>query len=211
MNTQRKYWNEKKQSARQATVINVYRQYFGEKVSDGKQYWTLSGQCADEQGDIVSGCELDHVIRAGLIVPEQFHGVDRLKYVYEFNQRVQGPNWYRDDLFLALKRSDNNGTFNPAVLNYDSLCMPRRGIPYFGKLLNFLAERDVHNVLAVGNLILRNPNDGRCQFNDEEFVGYFLRSRLMKQVFRGGWQLHLDAYKYHNQETWMRSIFLVRY
>lgn len=117
----------------------------------------MSARCIDDNGAIIQNSELDQMTKEGLITPEQFHGVDMRQHLYEANRHsIVGGKWYCDDFRTAMVKAHNQGTFNPAIVNVDSLFMPNRGVVDFGNIMSFLGEIEgLKNVLLIGNFILR--------------------------------------------------------
>lgn len=215
MKLNQKNWGDNlKRQARRETVFDFYRQHFGERLPLGKQYWTLSGQCADANG-LVTGCELDDAISSGLIIPSQFHGVEREKDIYNLNRTITAANWHHDDLFNAIRQASIENNFNPGIINYDSLLMQKRGVQYFGRIMAFVDALGIEGVLLVGNFILENPRSGRSQFESLESFSYYISdNRFITKALQHGWEYHPNPYYYNgtgNHLTWMVSVMFYRH
>jgi hypothetical protein len=162
------YTCPKKLEARYQTVIDLYRREIGVRFPDEKQYWTLCARCIDDDGRIISNCELDQMLKAGLISsPDQFHGVDWQQHLYEANLKSKiGGHWYTGQFINQMIRACNEREFNPGVVNMDSLRMSNRGSVEFCQIMRFLGEvPNLKNVLLVGNFILRQRKEIRTPFS----------------------------------------------
>ncbi|MDD5512118.1 MAG: helicase associated domain-containing protein, partial [Dehalococcoidales bacterium] len=145
----------KKVRARQESVIDVYRNVFGrKKLPKGKQYWSMCAVCIGPDGDVLPKSELHQIIEAGLIQPQQFHGVDQDKNIYKTNQRYEHATWYHDDFYSAVSTAADGPDFNPGIVNVDTLLEPKRGVDLFCRVLERL--RDVRGVLFVGNFVTQD-------------------------------------------------------
>lgn len=147
----------KKYEAREQTIIQPYRQHFTNTLPINKQYWSMCGDCSDVTGKFRNGCEPDQLIKNGLITPNQFNGVEILKEFHDHNINTRKDiNWYNNDFYQEMVESINKKNFNPGIVNSDLILMPKRGIPYFSKIMNLLTSQHITNVMLVGNFILRN-------------------------------------------------------
>ena len=67
--------------------IKLYRTLSGlDRLPKDKQYWTLSNRC-----DQSPSSELSQLVRSGLLVPSQFHGVDQDAELIRLN-RIDHPS-----------------------------------------------------------------------------------------------------------------------
>ena len=155
-----RYTSVRKKLARSKTIITTYREELGhQRLPEDKQYWSMPAQCVNNNGHLgklIPNTELHQLSsRKGLILPEQFHGVDHNAAVYEANRLYPGANWYHGDFYDTISYAmDNDPSFNPGVVNVDTVSEPRLGVELFCKVLYRL--RDVRDVLFVGNFIRRN-------------------------------------------------------
>lgn len=204
---QKKWTHPAKVGARYETIVKMYRKYFSQSLPKGSQYWTIGGQCADTNGQIIEGCELYHLLSERIITADQFHSVEVNEDIYNINSKIKDVRWYHKDFYQAMVESDNVDNFNPAVINFDSLFMPKNGTQYLGKLLNFLTKIKIANVMVVANFILQSR--------------YFLSSiekaiELLSGVpsicyaLENGWKLHEESYTYNcGTRTVMGTIIFV--
>jgi hypothetical protein len=147
----------RKHAAREATIIDVYKQFIGPSLPEDKQYWSMCALCADESG-ILEDSELDQVIKAGLITPNQFHGVDSEQKIHKKNQLYKESNWYGLDFLTAMKIAQHTGNFNPAIVNADLINMTDKGAIHAGRILNFLYENNHTDTMFVLNVVIKAHN-----------------------------------------------------
>jgi len=152
-----KNWNDpKKIEARKQTLIETYRSKFGEIIIKPGQYWSMCGQCFGTDGGLSEGCELDQVVKSGLIAPEQFHGVEINPEIFEGNKKIgNGAHWYCGDFLRTMQDSYANGNFNPSIVNADFITMPDRTAGYIGDIMSFLSIVN-QPVLFVANFVLES-------------------------------------------------------
>lgn len=166
-----KNWScPKKQAARWETIIAQYRSSFGHSVPHDKQYWTICGQCATKEGERLHGCEVWQLIENGLIVPEQFRGVEIESDIHHLNVKAFPElNWYNDDFYHSMIVANDQGKFNPAIVNADLPKTPDGGAAYISKIMAFLSAIPAADILFVANLILRmkyySAKDGNYVIN----------------------------------------------
>ena len=141
----------KKTLARQRTILAPYRDLFGHSIPEGREYWTLSGLCADPDGSLRAGCELHQLSEAGLITPDQFHAVESDLGVYKRNRKIQGSHWYHGDIYEVMR----SRPVNPAIVNLDLIEFPKQGSKLIGDVLLLLTEQGVEDVLVVANFVLK--------------------------------------------------------
>lgn len=143
----------KKQKARSETIIEKYRKNFQYSLPQQKQYWTICGKCANDDGTLHKGSELFQILDNNLIRPQQFHGVEIDPKIHQLNiQCPQKVNWYCGDFYTAMAQAEN---FNPGIVNADLLHMPQTGAEYFSKVMA-LVDFFTDAVMLIGNFILRN-------------------------------------------------------
>lgn len=155
------YSTNKKLTARRDTILNLYKDFTGlQKLPPDKQYWTMCATCI-EDGKIKEGSELHQVLEEGFITPGQFHGVDIDESVYRQNIKYPYSNWYCGDFYEVISLAaelpaEGQKSFNPGIVNVDTLHEPVRGINLFCNVVHRL--RNFSHVLFIGNFILWNRN-----------------------------------------------------
>lgn len=151
------YTRPRKLNCRHSTIIDFYRTVSGNKtIPKDKQYWTMCNKCVDG-GEVFPKSELDQIIKSELITLNQFYGVDNNEEVINNNRTLKYDvgDWIHNDFYLAMTEADYNGTFNPAIINFDTTSMTKTNLKNIGKLLWFLQETGYSDVLIVCNNILR--------------------------------------------------------
>lgn len=148
---------ETKKFARFMTIIDIYKRIFNTQIPKDKQYWTMCGAHFDKEGLPLLG-ELGQILDKKLITPNQFYGVDREESIIEKNSKLfPDTNWIHGDFVETLESWLLGGKFNPAVINYDGVMQPKRGMRYFKQILKLLDYNYGDEVLLISNFILRNP------------------------------------------------------
>lgn len=186
-----KLWNDiKKITARDETIIKIYRQLFGSKLPKSKQYWTICGQCTDNEGNFLNNCELDQLLKSGLIEPDQFHGVDNVKHIIDANKKAfPNTNWYNKDFLIALNEYPDE-QFNPGIVNADLIYMPKNACEILSKVL--FRCRNINNIVVIGNIVLEYQALKTRSSNMEEVIK-FLDNNLFFDKCRSSWEM-MDTY-----------------
>lgn len=202
-----RYTSPKKQRARSKTIIEVYREVFQHKaLPEGKQYWSMPAQCVNnngQTGELIPHTELHQLVKAKLIEPWQFHGVDHSSSVFKANCLYNYANWYHADFYDALSEAvDDDPEFNPGIVNVDTISEPRRGVELFGKVLDRLVH--VRDVLFVGNFIVKNRGNWHTL---EELVETLRNDPKFKHVAPTlEWDKHKALYTYYGSTKGARTV-----
>jgi len=218
----RKDWDgcPKKAMQRQKTIIEAYYRYFGEySIPIDKQYWTLCGKSGVIPGNkqtegylpkLRSGCELNDILNAGLIQPNQFHGVEVEKIIYDINKVVKNISWHNDDFLNAMNKAYYDGNFNPAIINYDSVRFPTTNPNYTARLFELIVDAKIDNIMLVLNMILKSRRTWRLHAN--EIIKQLFNNRkfmmLWTKAERQGspWDYEDACYEYKGTGTNSRTI-----
>jgi len=128
-----------KSKARRRLVIEPCKHVFGPCLPKDLQYWSLCAQCISPSGQVIKGCELDQMIKCGLIDNDQFHGVDFDEQTTEGNQIYDNSSWYFDHLEDAISQSVGEGNFHPALIHIDTTWMTERAVNLFVKVLDMVS------------------------------------------------------------------------
>lgn len=136
--------SEHKLESRRETIIRPYRRYFGDRIPDGKQYWTLCAECARD-GKLLPESEFAQVLEEGLITKDQFYGVDLDSKAIEENKKLGYGNFIEGN-FLGVIGAYKN--FNPAVVNLDLLSSYKRNKYLIRTLFRTLSEHNglIYNI-----------------------------------------------------------------
>ena len=137
MKVNEKDWSSlPKQEARSQTIIAQYRSLFGQAIPGDRQYWTMAGQCANDDGSPRIGSEVSQMFDSGLIVPEQFHGVEINPYIHALNVKAYPTlSWHNDDFYRAMVKADAMDSFRPAIVNADLIHTPETSIGFISKIV----------------------------------------------------------------------------
>lgn len=199
-----KNWGcDQKQQARNDTIISVYRELYGDRVPQGFQYWSICGLCAND-GKLVSGCELEHMVRVGLITPGQFYGVEIEESIYDQNRRIHGPHWFHNRINQEIINHNSKGDFKPAIVNFDAIQYPNNCAVDFGGIMLIISRLE-HRVMLVGNFVLKawiherkNPDYIIDQLNKT--------SQVMAALEAADWEYNQLCYEYHGADQKSNSI-----
>jgi len=171
-----------KVGARKQTTIQLYRALFGKSVPKDKQYWSMCGQCSID-GTPLEDCELDQIVKTGLIKPHQFYGVEINPEIHNLNtQAWPESNWYCGDFYQAMDNADNKEKFNPAVVNADLITMPETSVNYLVDIFELLST-SATNVIFIVNFVLRSRyrmatiEDAIDKLNENNIFQSAIRSR----------------------------------
>ena len=188
------YCCPKKHKAREQTIIETYRKYYGRKSIPGtKQYWTICGRCYDNN-KMAPGSEPGQLIQ-GLIKPSQFFGVEINPVIHGLNQRCnQTVNWIQGDFYSEMIIAWNHKRFNPAIVNADMTSMPKRGSLYLSRIMNFLTDTDF-KIMLIGNFVMQY----RSHIDKDEDVTACLESEPLFQasIRTGKWKIYDWFYRYN--------------
>lgn len=162
------YQSQSKRSSRELN-FQAYRNLTGlRQIPKHQQYWTLCGPSADTQGNLLPGCELDHVRQSGLLHDlSQFHGVEREGHVHALNAKLRfprtaAPHFHLGDLEEVLEEALADGNFEPAIVNLDTLSGPKSAVALLGPVLNILNHAPRRGPLMVAlNIILERKEYGQ--------------------------------------------------
>ena len=187
-----KNWScPKKILARQEVQINLHREIFGHIIPRNKQYWTMSGQCADSNGSPIDNCELDQIVKAGLIAPNQFHGVEINPEIYNLNSQAwPESNWYLGDFYQVMDNADNEGIFNPSIVNADLITMPETSMDYLADIFDLLSS-SADDVMFVINLVLRSKHK---KSTIEDAIDKLNENKVFQSAIRSREWNYLDSY-----------------
>lgn len=203
------YKCSRKAKSRKETIINMYRLIFGNSIPTNKQYWTLCNLQADERGLIHDTSEISQLINSGLVENKtQIFGVDLLPEIIKHNKiYIPEVNWYCNDLYEQIVKSNKENKFNPAIINIDLNCMMKRSIHIATQIINFLNWIKAKNVMVVLNSMINTPYK-KANFNID-FVKENYDNKLLFKVLET-WNIVDKFYIYKGtgpkSQTWMSSL-----
>jgi len=164
------------------------------------QYWSMAGKCDGP------GCEIDQILEAGIITPEQFHGVEIQRDIYDFNVETYPLlQWHCGD-FLNVMR--NYPDFQPGLVNADLLQSIKTAAQYVGSLLYLLTPYDAKLVV---NLIMDYRG---IHVEPDEVMNQLLHCQQYRHSVRAGWTHNDRCYLYpgtgHRSKTVMGTFVFQR-
>lgn len=193
----------KKVDARKTTIIEPYRQHFGDALSVDKQYWTMCASQVDDGGKFSTDSELGQMLGSGLITKDQFYGVDIKSDVIDANKTAMPDcNWITGDFGKSMRRAYKAGNFNPGIVNADFVVMSAKASYIIADIISFLTYIEASDVLLVANIMANNPyGSGKIP---EDFVpnfedisnSYLSNSEFSRNFKAGGWTIHPELFYY---------------
>lgn len=216
MKINQKDWScPKKQNARNETIILPYREHFSQSLPKDKQYWTMCGQCATPDGNPLSGSEFSQLVKAELILPEQFVGVELEANIHKLNVKAYPDlNFINNDFYSAMVNAESRGEFNPGIVNADLPRTPDGGYGLISKIMAFLTDT-TDELLFIANFILRmryySTKDGDYVLNKLNGCPQFKYA-----MSEGNWELVKNGYYEYNgagntgNRTYMGSLVFVK-
>ena len=215
MQVNQKNWScPKKQKARWETIISQYQKHFSTSLPDSSQYWTMCGQCGNENGEPLDGCEPSQLIVDGLIIPEQFYGVEINPEIHNLNVKAfPHLKWINSDFYSAMVTAKSKNNFNPAIVNADLPQTVNGGGVYISKLLSFLTNTP-SDILFIANFILRMKH---YTTKDGDYVMKTLNEhpQFRYAMTEGKWQRVDKFYEYTGtgntgSRTYMGSFIFIK-
>lgn len=180
-----KDWNcPKKKQARLDTII------VQGKIAN--QYWSMAGLCS------TPGCEVDQILQAKIIKPEQFHGVEIVKNIYDANVEAW-PDlaWHHGDFLQTMKTFPG---FNPGLVNADLLQMADTAADYIARILYLLLPFDA---ILVANFVMEH----RGHISTPDQVIKKLEScQQFRYAMRNGWTFDERCYLYDGTGNKTRTV-----
>jgi len=187
---------QSKQDARDITIIDYYQKNFKKKsLPMHKQYWTMCGDCSDDNNKLRPGSEPDQIIKAGLIKPKQFYGVECNPEIAKNNAKLKGGfNWIENDFVQAMRTVASKKKLNPGIIYYDTISYSdtKSHISYLINMIQFINDIKIRNVmLIVNNIVL-----GRVKKIDTNRILDPLFQNQMIIPLLKEWQINKTYYEY---------------
>lgn len=201
---------ESKQKARYDTIIHTYRSLFSRSIPSDRQYWSMCGVNADENGQILEGHEFDQITKSKLIKPYQFIGIEKDQEIYEQNKQIQSEaTWKCGDFYTECLKAGSS--FNPSIVNIDTTKMIRKACKYLSRILRLIKNDDVL-------VVLNSVRKYRQKINSDEEITKALESdNYIPYCLSKKWKLYSQdginpsVYNYHangNNNNYMTTIIL---
>ena len=180
-----KTWScPKKQAARIETIAS------NGPVAD--QYWSMAGLST------TPGCEVDQILNAGLIRPEQFHGVEINRDIHDANVAAW-PDlaWHHGDFFQVMRQYDG---FNPSLVNADLLQTVDTAADYVARILGLLVP--FHAVL-IANFVMEHRGH---QSRPDDVLRRLAQCQQFRYAMNNGWAYDGRCYLYPGTGRRSRTI-----
>lgn len=144
--TKKDWSNQDKVIARQESLIQSYLKLTRRtSLPLNKQYWSMCGRCADEQGNLINNCEFDQLVKSKFIQPDQWHGVEKLEEIAKNNLKLKSGNWYHGDFINKFLEYSKDVGF----VNYDH----HKGYKEAFKGIDYILENIPNDCLVVVNMV----------------------------------------------------------
>jgi len=146
------------------------------------QYWSMAGLSTTEN------CEVDQLLKAGFIQPEQFHGVEINREVYEANTQAW-PHlvWHHGDFFQVMRRHRD---FNPSLVNADLIQTVDTAADYIARILYLLVPFEA---ILIANFVMEHR--GYC-CNADYVVKKLSKCPQFRYAMNHGWEYDGRCYLY---------------
>jgi len=198
-----------KSRARQATVIDAYRQHSGlRSIPHNRHYVTLAGlqSFEDDREALSPHSEYAQVTSAGLVpLPKrQYVAFDTQAELIAVNKRVAPTaTWLCEDIYAGLVRLHAEKKINPAIVFYDSMRLPQLGTVEASKLMVFLSK--FRPIMFVANFIVHRQFVPSPLSNEEIFRS-FARLPAYGLALRRGWSTDRRVYRYKGDHATMATV-----
>jgi hypothetical protein len=202
----------KKIESRYQTIIKAYQNHYNlNTIPKDSQYWSICGRCSYEFGKLEDNCEPDQMIKSGLVKPNQIHGIEIDKEIFKYNQKAhKGINWHIGDFYEIMVEYANNNYFNPAIVNSDMLLMPKLGVQYLSKIMQFLTT-SANQVMLVGNFVSEHRH---FRFGIEDIIDGMEKEPCFQcSMNMANWEFNKEYYWYNGTgktTTKMMTIILFK-
>lgn len=170
-----KTWScPKKQTARADTILAQPRPV--------NQYWSMAGLST------TLGCEVDQLLRAGFIRPEQFHGVEICRDIYDANVAAH-PSlaWHHGDFFQVMRQ---HAGFNPSLVNADLLQSADTAADYIARILYLLTPFEA---TLIANFVMEHRG---YRTNPDHVLRRLSQCQPFRYAMRNGWTYQDQCYLY---------------
>ena len=140
------------------TLMERWRSITGKQsIPKGRQYWAIPNKIKDPDSNLLRpNCEFDQIIKAGFAKPDQCHGVEIIKDIYEDNAKVKGVHSYFGDFRNVMDQQAAVDNFNPAMVVYDSITYAKTYFEYFPSIIRLLTDLDIRDVMVAWNFVVKS-------------------------------------------------------
>jgi hypothetical protein len=198
--------NPRKIVARENTIISQYKQRYNLKsIPIKEQYWTMCGKLTDESGNKNLNSEVCQITDSKLIKPKQFYGVEIQENIYKINKLTYPDlNIYHGDFFWVMNNAANEGWFNPAIVNADTIFLQKKAAVYIAKIIYLLSELPKKNIMLIANIVLDHPYKGNRKKDINLFLKYLSMEKKWKDCCKL-WDYQEDCYVYAGNNSKHRT------
>ena len=146
------------------------------------QYWSMAGLSTDK------GCEVDQILEAGIIKPEQFHGVEIVKDIYDANLKAW-PNlaWHHGDFLEVMQ---NYPDFHPGLVNADLMLMADTAADYIARIIYLLVPFDA---VLLANFVMEHRGH---KSTPDQVLERLCQCQQFRYAMRNGWAYDGKCYLY---------------
>jgi hypothetical protein len=193
-----------KAEARKTTIIDPYRALFGGSLPTEGQYWTLCGPMGTQPTiplyteTLNALSEIGQMVSMGLIVPDQFHGVEIELRTHQENLRVLTTSpYYSAHLYhgeLTHVLDEHLPTLLPSIVYVDTNTEPVKAIELLSGTLTVL-NAVCAATMVVWNFIIgrRHPRVLRYSWSDVQALA---ASNGLLQYSLRGWEQLKNVFEY---------------
>lgn len=200
-----------KVDARDKSIIGAYRSLTGrQSIPRGRQYWTMCGKVGSE-GQLIPNCELDQVVKSGLVSWSQVYGVEINQRVHAQNVqacRSYGPTLIHGDLLNALDQHLGEKKLCPAIVNIDTFLEVKKGVDMLARAMDILNFVD-GPIMVAWNIILSQEWYGRSA-TVREVADVLHSNGLFSLASRHGWKESDTYYPYIRKRAKMGTFIFCR-
>lgn len=193
-------------------MFRLYRQITGQNsIPRTDQYWCLAGKLVDKNGTLQPLCEPLQAIRAGLIQPEQYFGVeiDPVRAAANRTQKDQPLQLIEGDIVTAIRGHIREKTFRGALLNLDTAHEPKEAVKLLARVYRELKAYEGPPPVMFLNLLITRWYQAK-QYSDAIVIDQIQKQpHLADESRRGmlatGWKIACETHEYFGASTAARS------
>lgn len=177
----------KKRKAREESIIKWSKRL----PAPITEYWTLGGDMT-KKGYLTPSCELIHITMSDIVHPGIFHSVDQDKVVIDSNkQAIQNTKYdeakFFHGNFVEILEEKMNYDSGVIIVNFDSVCNPKRGKSDFYRIINILNHKPGTSLLVWNFIYEETSYRRRDVFYDDEFKRLLQEEEFIYLKKSGNW------------------------
>jgi hypothetical protein len=156
------------------------------------QYWSMAGLST------TPGCEVDQVLEAGLIRPDQFHGVEIDETIYDANVAARPAlAWHHGDFFETMWRFEG---FDPSLVNADLMQTVDTAADYVSRILYLLVPFDA---VLVANFLMEHRGH---RSRPDDVLRKLSQCQQFRYAMNSGWVYDGRCYLYGGTSHRARTV-----